>query len=151
VFVGIALAAMLGACTEGPELGSPDAANLADTPSSSAASEGVSQTLEVARFEGSYDPDTGEFDLRTLPLDAVVSVVDGEGLRQIQQARYCDARVVDVSDGIVLATVATSVGTTPAECIPADELAAWSTLFYDDGVALVAPIAPTPVTNRTRS
>lgn len=105
-----------------------------------AVAEVSSRSVVLAEFDFSYDAVTGEerFDVRPPTQTEYVSA-DGT----IRQALgFCNDFGTNIgsSGEFRIDTVASTVGTTAAECIPAAGLLDWGTLFYNEGGAFCATI-----------
>lgn len=142
----IALASLASSCSESP--GSPDTvvdvATWDDVSDGSPEFATTSTMLEIARFEGFFDAEAGEFMVEVLPAEELPANFVGDGeLRGVQQALYCPARVGEFGGAFELNTVLGSIGTTPVECLPASEISAWDTLFYAEGGAFCATVEAT--------
>ena len=104
----------------------------------------TSTVVTLAEFEGSFDPDTGVFELNTLPVDQWLTLDPAaNGLRTVSQALgYCNDIVVSSAEGAVqLDTVAGSLHTTVEDCIAEENRPeGYMNLFYNDGGAFCATV-----------
>lgn len=107
---------------------------------STVAAEAISESVVLAEFDFSYDAATGEHHLEVRdPTQAEYVSPDGT----IRQALgFCNDFGINIgsSGAFTLNTLAGSVGTTVAECVPPSGITDWGTLFYNEGGAFCATI-----------
>ena len=133
----------LAGCELTPQHDTYDAATSPDVLQSTSAVS--TELLTLNEFRGTFDPETGEFALETIPFEeweAIAHMNDDE-IATYRQQLYCNNIVVTpvAGDGSVsMATVIGSIGQTPEACIPPIELDDWLSLVYLEGGAFCAEV-----------
>ncbi|MFT6399079.1 MAG: hypothetical protein ACJAYU_003842, partial [Bradymonadia bacterium] len=107
---------------------------------STASAEAVSGSLVLAEFDFSYDALTGEqrFEVRQ-PTQTEYLSADGTIRQALGFCNDLSSNIGSAGD-FTINTVADTIGTTAAECIPASGISDWGTLFYNEGGAFCATI-----------